>query len=149
MSAFRVSSPSRENLGLKPSTRVIAQVSLAARRSEKPPWPVQRSMERGDWFLLSGTTHTIDFNIRCAGRFAGRKQFIRRGCIAKGTAETPCFPDWSYDFPAVAPCLRASARHTQAGGVQLQAIPLEKLIESARQRIGTDPLALLCDREDC
>ncbi len=107
-------------------------------------------MEKADgWVLLIGVNHTVNTSIHYAEKLAGRKQFVRWALTPKGVVECPGFPGDSAGFQAIAPDLGKFTRQVQIGDAIIQAIPLKMLIKVVTARIKKDPLALLCQQEDC
>jgi aminoglycoside 3-N-acetyltransferase len=107
-------------------------------------------MEQADgWVVLMGVNHTVNTSVHYAEKLAGRRQFIRWALTPKGVVECPGFPGCSAGFEAIAPEMEKFTRKVQIGGSLMQAVPLKMLFRVAKARIKKDPLALLCQQEDC
>jgi aminoglycoside 3-N-acetyltransferase len=101
------------------------------------------------WVLLLGVDQTVNTSIHYGEILAGRKQFVRWSLTPKGVVACPGFPGCSDGFSALSPHLTDSVRKVEVGEAVIQAIPLEKLVDSVCAMIKDAPLALLCEREDC
>ena len=107
-------------------------------------------LEKADgWALLLGVDHTVNTSIHYAEKLAGRRQFIRWALTPKGVMECPGFPGCSAGFQAIAADMEKFTRQVQIGGALVQAVPLKMLFKVVVARIIKDPLALLCQQEDC
>lgn len=107
-------------------------------------------MEKADgWVVLLGVNHTVNTSIHYAEKLAGRRQFIRWALTPKGVVECTGFPGDSAGFQAIATNLEKFTRHVQIGDAIVQAVPLKMLVKVATAQIKKDPLALLCQQEDC
>jgi aminoglycoside 3-N-acetyltransferase len=109
-----------------------------------------RLMEQADgWVVLMGVDHTVNTSIHYAEKMAGRRQFIRWALTPKGVVECPGFPGCSAGFQAIAPDMDKFTRRIRIGEALVQAVPLKMLFRVVTARIKKDPLALLCQQEDC
>ena len=107
-------------------------------------------LEQADgWVLLMGVNHTVNTCIHYAENMAVRQQFIRWALTPKGVVECPDFPGCSAGFEAIAPEMEKFTRQVQIGGALVQAVPLKMLVKAVVGQIRRDPLALLCQQEDC
>jgi aminoglycoside 3-N-acetyltransferase len=107
-------------------------------------------MEKADgWVVLMGVNHTVNTSIHYAEKLAGRRQFIRWALTPRGVVECPGFPGCSAGFEAIAPDVEKFTRKVQIGDAIVQAVPLKMLFKVVVARINKDPLALLCQQEDC
>jgi aminoglycoside 3-N-acetyltransferase len=107
-------------------------------------------LEKADgWVLLIGVDHTVNTSIHYAEKLAGRRQFIRWALTPKGVVECPGFPGCSAGFQGIAPDIEKFTRKVQIGDAHVQAVPLKMLFKVVVGRIKKDPLALLCQQEDC
>jgi aminoglycoside 3-N-acetyltransferase len=107
-------------------------------------------LEKADgWALLMGVDHTVNTSIHYAERLAGRRQFLRWALTPKGVVECPGFPGCSAGFQAIAADMEKFTRQVQIGNALVQALPLKMLFKVVVARIKKDPLALLCQQEDC
>lgn len=114
-----------------------------------PLAPVGAIAQDGGWVLLLGVDHTVNTSIHYAERLAGRRQFTRWALTRKRVTECPGFPGCSLGFQAIAPVVESSIRRTQIGNALVQAVPLDIIFEAVAVMLNENPLALLCDRQDC
>jgi aminoglycoside 3-N-acetyltransferase len=122
---------------------------LEAQWLEDPLGPLGVLEKQGGWVLLLGVNHTVNTSIHYAEKLAGRRQFVRWALTPKGVVECPGFPGCSAGFQAIAPEMEKFARKVQIGKAKVQAVPLSMLFRLVITRIKKDPLALLCQQEDC
>lgn len=122
---------------------------LAAQMLSNPLGPLGVLEERDGWVLLLGVDHTVNTSIHYAEKLAGRKQFIRWALTPRGVVECPGFPGDSAGFQTIAPDIGRFSRLIKIGDALVQAVPLKILYKVVIARIKKDPLALLCQREDC
>ena len=107
-------------------------------------------LEKQDgWAILMGVDYTVNTSIHYAEKLAGRKQFIRWALTPKGMVECPGFPGCSAGFQAIASEMDKFTRKVQIGNAIVQAMPLKMLFKVVTARIKKDPLALLCQQENC
>jgi len=111
--------------------------------------PIGALAEQGGWVLLLGVNHTVNTSVHYAEKLAGRKQFIRWALTDNRVAECPGFPGDSEGFGTIADDLKADTRIVEIGAAHALAVPLARLFDAVTTRIKQDPLALLCQREDC
>ena len=142
-SAARSSHPIQSFAGMN------ARVFLDAQTLDDPLAPLGLLEKKGGWAILMGVDHTVNTSIHYAEKLAGRKQFIRWALTPKKVVECPGFPGDSAGFQAVAPEVENYTRHVQIGAAQVQAVPLAMLFKVVITMLKKDPLALLCQREDC
>ncbi len=114
-----------------------------------PLAPIGALADQDGWVLLLGVDHTVNTSIHYAEKLAGRKQFVRWALTKDRIVECPGFPGDSAGFNQIADDLEKSLRCVEIGGATVQAIPLKVLFKAVVGRIKQDPLALLCQREDC
>jgi aminoglycoside 3-N-acetyltransferase len=122
---------------------------LEAQRLDDPLGPLGMLEKQGGWVVLLGVDHTVNTSIHYAEKLAGRRQFIRWALTPEGVLECPGFPGCSAGFQAIALEMDAFSRKVQIGEAKVQAVPLNKLFKVVIARIKSDPLALLCQQEDC
>ncbi len=122
---------------------------LESQTLEEPLKPIERLVEADGWVLLLGVDHTVNTSIHYAEWLAGCKQFVRWALTPNGVLECPGFPGCSDGFGQLAPRLEPVTRQIQVGGGQVQAVPLQELVSTARAWVEADPLALLCERSYC
>jgi len=114
-----------------------------------PLAPIGALAEQDGWVLLLGVDHTVNTSIHYAEKLAGRRQFVRWAMLKDRIIECPGFPGDSSGFNQIADDLEKAVRRVEIGHALIQAIPLKALIKTVVERIKQDPLALLCQREDC
>ncbi|MGB8213242.1 MAG: AAC(3) family N-acetyltransferase [Anaerolineales bacterium] len=122
---------------------------LQAQRLDDPLGPLNALEKADGWAVLLGVDHTVNTSIHYAEKLAGRRQFVRWALTPKGVVECPGFPDCSAGFQAIAPEMEKFTRRSQVGNAVIQAVPLAMLFRIAIAQIKKDPLALLCQQEDC
>jgi aminoglycoside 3-N-acetyltransferase len=122
---------------------------LATQTLDEPFAPLGALEASGGWVVLMGVNHTVNTSIHYAERLAGRKTFIRWALTPKGVIECPNFPGCSAGFEAIRPGVERYTRSVQIGGALVQALPLKMLFRAVLARLRQDPLALLCQSEDC
>jgi aminoglycoside 3-N-acetyltransferase len=128
---------------------IYADKFLAAQTMQDPLGPIGALAQADGWILLLGVDHTVNTSIHYAERLAGRKVFTRWALLPDRIIECPGFPGDSAGFEALAPDLVNDVRRVKVGDAVVQAMPLKALIQAVDARIRADPLALLCEREDC
>lgn len=128
---------------------VYAEKFLAAQTLEEPLGTIGALAEADGWVLLLGVDHTVNTSIHYAEKLAGRRTFTRWALLADRVIECPGFPGDSSGFEAIAPDLTGITRIVRAGDAVIQAMPIRTLTQVVMDRIQADPLALLCERQDC
>ncbi len=128
---------------------INADAAIASQSMDDPFAPIARLAEQDGWVLLLGVNHMVDTSIHYAEKLAGRRQFIRWALTPQGVRECPFWPGCSFGFDAIAPDLARHTRSVVIGTAYTQAVELKILFEAVIARIKKDPLALLCQREDC
>lgn len=128
----------------------INAVNLLKAQTMAEPLGILAALEKEEgWAVLMGVDHTVNTSIHYAEKLAGRRQFLRWALTPKGVVECPGFPGCSAGFQAIAPEMDKFARKVQIGSASVQAVPLVMLFKVVIARIKKDPLALLCQQEDC
>jgi aminoglycoside 3-N-acetyltransferase len=122
---------------------------LEAQKMDNPLGPLGVLEKRGGWAVLLGVDHTVNTSIHYAEKLAGRRQFLRWALTPKGVVECPGFPGCSAGFQAIAVDVDKFTRKARIGKAEVQAVPLSMLFRVVIARIKKDPLALLCQQEDC
>lgn len=122
---------------------------LAAQTLQNPLGVIGALAEADGWVLLLGVDHTVNTSIHFAEMLAGRRQFTRWALTPTRIVECTGFPGDSSGFDAIAPELENDVRRVQVETALVQAVPLKVLFLAVIHRIKEDPLALLCQREDC
>jgi len=116
---------------------------------QNPLAPIAALAEADGWVLLLGVNHTVNTSIHYAEKLAGRKQFVRWALTPNRIVECPGFPGDSAGFNAITPELVKDTRTIHAGDATVQAVPLKLLFLKVIYIIKENPLALLCQRDDC
>jgi aminoglycoside 3-N-acetyltransferase len=111
--------------------------------------PIGWLADRDGWVLLLGVNYTVNSSMHFAEKLAGRRQFVRWALTKKRIVECPGFPGCSEGFEAVRPDIANVSRRAQVNNSFIEAVPLHPLLQAVEMRIKRDPLALLCQREDC
>jgi aminoglycoside 3-N-acetyltransferase len=122
---------------------------LAAQTLAEPFGPLAALEQAGGWVLLMGVDHTVNTGIHYAERLAGRRAFVRWALTPEGVRACPSFPGCSAGFEAIAPEVEKQTRGVKIGEGTVQAVPLKALFKAVKGLIKKDPLALLCQGEDC
>lgn len=130
-------------------TGMNAKPILNTQTIQEPLLPIQTLREEDGWVLLLGVDQTVNTSIHYGEKLAGRNQFVRWALTPKGVVTCPGFPGCSDGFEALSPHLTESVRKVDVGGAVIQAIPLDKLVDTIYSIIKDNPTALLCEREDC
>ncbi len=128
---------------------IYAGKFLAAQTLQNPLGPIGALADADGWVLLLGVDHTVNTSIHYAEKRAGRRQFVRWALLPDRIIECPGFPGDSAGFDAIAPDLIHETRTVKIGSGIVQAVSLKSLFDAVIRRIKEDPLALLCQREDC
>jgi len=115
-----------------------------------PLAPIKALTDQDGWVVLINVDHTSNTSIHYAEKLAGRRQFIRWALTPDGIVECPGFPGDSSGFNAIEKHIQADILHVDLeGGAFVQAVPLKRLMDFTVELIKNEPLALLCQREDC
>lgn len=128
---------------------INADEAIESQTMENPFAPIEVLTEADGWVLLLGVGQIANTSIHYGEQVAGRRQFIRWALTYKGIVECPHWPGCSRGFEQIGPYLTWFTRKIQLGSALIQAIPLKSLVEIVGELIADDPLALLCDRENC
>ncbi len=128
---------------------VNAENILSRQTIEEPLGPLAALEEKDGWVILLGVNHTVNTSIHYAEKLAGRKQFIRWALTPKRVVECPGFPGDSAGFDDISPDVEKFTRAVQIGNAIIQAVPLSMMFKVVIARIKKDPLALLCQQENC
>jgi aminoglycoside 3-N-acetyltransferase len=115
-----------------------------------PLAPIGALAERGGWALLINVDHSANTSIHYGEKLAGRRQFVRWAVTGGRIVECPGYPGDSTGFNAIEEYVQFHTRRVEMeGGAFLQALPLTQLLNVTVELIKRNPLALLCQREDC
>ncbi len=128
---------------------VNAKAALAAQTLADPLAPIGVLAKQDGWVLLLGVDHTVNSSIHCAEKLAGRKQFVRWALTPQGVRECPGFPGCSAGFQSIAPEVERYTRQAKIGNAVVRAVPLKMLFRAVIAQIKQNPLALLCQQENC
>ncbi len=128
---------------------INTDTALETQTIYNPLAPIGALAEQDGWVVLIGVDFTVNTAIHYAEKLAGRKQFIRWALTRERVVECPNFPGDSSGFQAIASGLEESSRFVDVHHARIQAVPLNKLFEAVTLRLAQDPIALLCQREDC
>ena len=128
---------------------VNANEILDTQRMDNPFAPIASLADRDGWVLLLGVEHRVNTSIHLGERLAGRKTFTRWALMVDLVVECPAFPSCSDGFNAIEPLMIPFTRTIKVGDANVRAMPLYELVETTRQLVLADPLALLCDRPEC
>lgn len=130
-------------------TGVKVEFALAYQSMENPLAPIGALAGRNGWVVLIGVGQRANTSVHYAEKLANRPQFLRWAATPRRVVRCPNFPGDSFGFEEMAPRLKAYARTTIIGNARVEAIPLPAVIEIAQAMIKYNPLALLCQREEC
>jgi aminoglycoside 3-N-acetyltransferase len=111
--------------------------------------PIGWLADHDGWVLLLGVDHTVNTSIHYAEKLAGRHQFVRWAFTQNRIVECHGFPGCSDGFEEIRPDVEQFSRQVEVGDSFIEAIPLQLLFQAVEARIKKDPLALLCQRDDC
>ena len=128
---------------------INADAALSTQTLYDPLAPIGALAEQDGWVLLLAVDHTVNTSIHYAEKLAGRKQFIRWALMDDRVVECPSFPGDSSGFQAIEEYVKADTRRVDVGKAYIQAVPLKRLFDEVVTLVKKDPLALLCDRQDC
>ena len=115
----------------------------------EPLAPISALAEANGWVVLINVNHSVNTSIHYAEKLAGRKQFVRWAMMDDRIAQCPNFPGDSTGFNVIDEYVRPETRLVQVSNGFLQAISLKLLFSAVQELIKKDPLALLCQRNDC
>lgn len=144
-----LSSAKRTHHPIQSFAGVRADKFLAAQTLQNPLGAIGALAEADGWALLLGVDHTVNTSIHFAEKLAGRKQFTRWALMPTRIVECPGFPGDSSGFDAIAPDIENDIRRVQVGNAIVQTVPLKILFLAVIHKIKEEPLALLCQRDDC
>jgi aminoglycoside 3-N-acetyltransferase len=122
---------------------------LATQTLYEPLAPIGTLAERNGWVVLINVDHSVNTSIHYAEKLAGRRQFVRWALVDNRVVECPGYPGDSSGFQAIEEYIKPDTRRVEIGAGFIQALPLKRLFDAVKELIKKDPLALLCEREDC
>jgi aminoglycoside 3-N-acetyltransferase len=126
-----------------------AEEYLDAQTAYDPLAIINALMSSDGISLLINIEHTANTSIHVGEQLAKRRSFVRWALSYNGTVECPNFPGCSSGFNEISSAVEPFCGKLQLAGLEIKAIPLRDLINTARTMIETDPNALLCQRPDC
>jgi aminoglycoside 3-N-acetyltransferase len=139
----------RSNHPIQSFAGINAETILATQTRTNHLAPLGILEKANGWVVLMGVDHTVNTSIHYAEKLAGRRQFIRWALTPKGVVECPGFPGCSAGFQAIDTDMKKFTRQALIGNALVQAVPMMMLFKVVKAWIKTDPLALLCQQEDC
>jgi aminoglycoside 3-N-acetyltransferase len=116
---------------------------------EEPLAPVEWLVEHQGYVLLLGVDHTVNTSIHLAEQIAGQKSFIRWALTPRAVYECPNFPGCSEGFNKALPHLAEITKIVQIGENEIHALPIKEMIAILVDLVEHDPLALLCEKDNC
>jgi aminoglycoside 3-N-acetyltransferase len=128
---------------------VNAEALLELQSLDKPLAPIAALADLNAYVLLLGVGHTCNTTIHLGERLGRRKTFVRWALVPDLVLECPGFPSCSDGFGAIDPLMEPFVRQAQVGEALVQAFPMPELVETVRQLVKADPLALLCENPEC
>jgi aminoglycoside 3-N-acetyltransferase len=123
--------------------------ALATQTIYNPFAPMSWLADHDGWVLLLGVDQTVNTSIHYAEKLAGRRQFLRWALTGDRVVECHGFPGCSEGFEAIRPEVERVTRHVKIGESFIEAIPVHPLLQAVEKLIKKDPLALLCQRDEC
>jgi len=141
--AMRTAHPILSFAGVKLHEALVTQTTY------NPFAPIGWLADRAGWVLLLGVDHTVNTSIHYAEKIAGQLQFVRWALTRKRIIECKGFPGCSDGFEAIRPDIEHVTRRVEVGSSFIDAIPLHSLLQAMETRIKRNPLALLCQRDEC
>ena len=128
---------------------VNANDALNTQTIYNPFAPIGALADQDGWVLLLGVDHTVNTSIHYAEKLSGRRQFVRWALTKNCIVECPVFPGCSDGFEAIRPEIEHLCRRVEIGDSFIEAVPLHPLLRIVKAEIKRNPLALLCQREEC
>jgi aminoglycoside 3-N-acetyltransferase len=122
---------------------------LATQTLYEPLAPIGALAEQNGWVVLINVDHSVNTSIHYAEKLAGRRQFVRWALASDRVVECPGYPGDSSGFQAIEEYIEPDIQRVDLGEGFVQALPLKRLFDVVQQLIKRNPLALLCEREDC
>ena len=106
-------------------------------------------MDLNGWVVLMGAEPSANFSLHYAEKLVGRKQFTRWALTSTGVAACPFFPGCPNGFHKIHYYLQDELKRTLVEDQEWVAVSLITLIQTARQLMQEDALALLCNDLNC
>lgn len=126
-----------------------ADDALARQTLFDPLAPIGALAEQDGWVVLINVDHSCNTSIHYAEKLAGRKQFIRWALSGERVVECPNFPGDSTGFNAIEEAIQQDVFRMHLGNARIQAVPIKVIITAVQDLLKRNPLALLCQRDDC
>jgi aminoglycoside 3-N-acetyltransferase len=127
-----------------------AESALAAQTLFDPLAPIGALADQDGWVVLVNVDHSVNTSIHYAEKLAGRKQFMRWALVGDRVVECANFPGDSTGFNAIAETIKYDAFRVDIGKTAfIQAVSLKVIFTAVQELIRKDPLALLCQRDNC
>jgi aminoglycoside 3-N-acetyltransferase len=123
--------------------------ALATQTLYEPLAPIGVLAEQDGWVVLINVDNTVNTSIHYAEKLAGRRQFVRWALVENRVVECPGYPGDSSGFQSINEYIKPDTRRVEVGDAFIQALPIKRLFDAVKEMIRKDPLALLCEREDC
>jgi aminoglycoside 3-N-acetyltransferase len=115
-----------------------------------PLAPIKALADKNGCAVLINVDHTVNTSIHYAEKLAGRKQFLRWALMPDRIVECPGYPGDSSGFNKIEEHIQIDTiRVYMENGAFIQAVPLKRILDVTVELIKKNPLALLCQREDC
>jgi len=128
---------------------INAESIIATQTLFEPFAPISALAEQDGWVVLINVDHTVNTSIHYAEKLAGRKQFVRWALVDDRVVACQHFPGDSTGFQAIEEHIQPDVFRLDIGKVAIQAVPLKRLFDVVQGLIKQNPLALLCERDDC
>jgi aminoglycoside 3-N-acetyltransferase len=123
--------------------------AIALQSIREPLAPIRFLYEQEGYVLLLGVDHTVNTSIHFAEKLAGRKTFIRWALTPNGIVECANFPSCSEGFNKTENLLNDLTQSMRLGEAEIRCLAIKPMIERLCNQIKIDPLAFLCDKEEC
>jgi aminoglycoside 3-N-acetyltransferase len=128
---------------------IDARSHLEKQTLAEPFAPIASLTDAGGYVILMGVDHTANTSIHLGERLAGRKTFTRWALMPDMIVKLQNFPHCSDGFNVIKTLMDPFTRNVTVGRALVQAMPLYELVETTKQLVTSDPLALLCNNEHC
>jgi len=128
---------------------VNAQQFLDKQTLEAPFAPIAALADADAWVLLLGVPHSSNTSIHLGEMLAGRKTFVRWALTTDRVIECPSYPSCSDGFDVIDDYITNFVREVEVGETVVQAMPMRRLVKTARERVEAAPFFMLCDRPEC
>lgn len=123
--------------------------ALETQTLKSPLAPIGELASRNGWVLLMGVDHSVNTSIHYAEKLAGRAQFTRWALEKNKITECPGFPGCSNGFNQLEMPVNEITRRVKIGAAEVQALPLNPMLDTAVEMIANDHQALLCNNPEC